>query len=98
MPYYQANRGGHAPGFLREAFCDYVDEWYTTDWETIIETVEVQGEPRPVKWLLGQLWNCTDCLPGGLVSQINEALESTHQELHRHSYSSAVRALAALER
>src|SRR5262245_15988436 len=56
---YQAPRGRHAPGHLREAFVDWLDAVLTmpadTPWPP---TVEIDNEPRPVAWLLGQLWNC----------------------------------------
>jgi hypothetical protein len=96
MP-YKANRGGHAPGHLRGAFCEFVDEWYAAKEGEEVDTVAIDDEPRPVKWLFGQLWNCSDCMPGELVQQINDMLEvHHHSELHRYSYASGVRAIAAL--
>ena len=97
MPYYKANRGGHAAGHLREAFCDFVDEWYAAKEGEVVDTVNVDDKPRPVKWLLGQLWNCSDVLPGDVVQQINDLLEVQRRcELNSHSYASGVRAVAAL--
>lgn len=46
---YAPNRGGHAPGHLREAFA----EWLEGD-------REYDAEARR---LTGQLWNCTDIMP-----------------------------------
>ncbi len=60
MP-YRANRGGHAPGHLRAAF----EQWAESrqkDRETV--WVEWWDEHRPLRWLLGQLWNCTDTACG----------------------------------
>lgn len=56
---YKPNRGGHAPGFLRDAFQEWVEEG---DQEK--KTVIIDDEEKPLNWLLGQLWNCTDILPG----------------------------------
>jgi len=59
MMKYKPNRGGHAPGFLRDAFQEWVEEG---DQER--KTVIIDDEKKPLNWLLGQLWNCTDILPG----------------------------------
>ena len=56
---YKPNRGGHGPGFLRDAFQEWVEE---EDQER--KTVIIDDEEKPLNWLLGQLWNCTDILPG----------------------------------
>jgi len=56
---YKPNRGGHGPGFLRDAFQEWVEEG---DQEK--KTVIIDDEEKPLNWLLGQLWNCTDILPG----------------------------------
>jgi len=59
MMKYKPNRGGHAPGFLRDAFQEWVEEG-----DQEIKTVIIDDEEKPLNWLLGQLWNCTDILPG----------------------------------
>ena len=58
MP-YRANRGGHAPGHLRDALLEYFDLESESD-KVIIGYEE---HVIPLRWLLGQLWNCTDVLP-----------------------------------
>lgn len=80
---YQPNRGGHAPGHLREAFLEYLDD---TD-EPWGRTVFLNDEEKPIDWLIGQLWNCTDILP----SMYYDALELTGQ----HTYSAAARLVSA---
>ena len=57
---YKANRGGHAPQDVRDAFCGMVEETFKHD----RVKVDVGGDLRTVKWVLGQLWNCTDIMPG----------------------------------
>ncbi len=54
---YRRGRKGHAPGHLRDAFLDWLEDERETD------TVEIDGDPRPLRWLIGQLWHCTDILP-----------------------------------
>ena len=53
MPYkYRPSLGGHAPGRLRSAFLDWMED------------PDGDNEDRyPLRWLIGQLWNCTDVMP-----------------------------------
>jgi hypothetical protein len=51
-------KSGHAPGHLRDAFLDAVDEVMAN---------------RPVdRAIFGRLWNCTDQLPWSTVEQVRE--------------------------
>lgn len=70
---YRPGRGGHAPGILRDCFLAYLDRQWP-DYEsrhlnTPLEAMVVSdfvgpyvGKERTLRWLLGQLWNCTDTL------------------------------------
>lgn len=69
---YDPRRGGHAPGHLREAFLDWLDLTEETD------EVEIDGEPQPLRWLVGQLWNCTDCMPGWACDNLDLLRGSTY--------------------
>jgi len=67
---FKANRGGHAPGHLREAFWLYVEDLESgkeiDDKEFLskdIQEIFWDEKKRTVGWLLGQLWNCTDIMP-----------------------------------
>jgi hypothetical protein len=82
----KARRGGHAPGHLREAFDQWVEQSNATS-ETV--TVEIRHEEttKPIAWLWGKLWNCSDTMPGGLCGQLDMHVGST--------YAQAVRALKA---
>ncbi len=71
MP-YTASRGGHAPGHLRNALNEWIDEGAEGD------TVTIDDEARPLKWLLGQLWNCSDILPGSDCDALNLPTGSTY--------------------
>jgi hypothetical protein len=81
--YYRANRGGHAPGHLRDALIECLEQWTSgevQDWADALmeeETIsffdgqfqkhwnELPARERG-RWLAGQLWNCSDTLPGDL--------------------------------
>src|SRR5690348_10538268 len=66
---YKLRDGGpgvkHAPGVLRDALL----EWLGED-EFPATTVDVDGVKKPVDWLFGKLWHCTDCLPASYAEQI----------------------------
>lgn len=94
-----ALRYGHAPGYLREALQEWLD---AVDWSARAEargdvqeaaegdpgtTVEIDGEPKPIRWLLGQLWQCTDALPGDYARMLD--LKGTW------TYAAAARKIAA---
>ena len=34
------------------------------------DVVQIGEDTKPLKWLIGQLWNCTDIMPGGLCADI----------------------------
>ena len=82
MP-YRPNRGGHAPSDLREALRNYLD--LANGEETLVEVGEDE-EGRPIKWLIGQLWNCSDVMPGSYCLDVDLPRGS--------SYAQAVRKLA----
>jgi hypothetical protein len=84
---FQPNRGGHAPGHLRDAFVYAVEsigwgslgDWYThLDEDSIVlynpekQTWWESLSPRERGfWLLGQLWNCTDIMPSVLCDTLD---------------------------
>ena len=81
---YTAARGGHAPGHLREAFTEWVEAGCDADGITVeIGYVE---KPKPVRWIVGQLWNCTDVMPAYVCETLDLRRGST--------YATGVRSLA----
>jgi len=85
MP-YKANKGGYAPGHLREAFLDYLGvgpndfdgfEGYPNR-DTVV--VGDEQEKKPLRWLLGQLWNCTDVMPSEACEVLNLVPGSTYAQ------------------
>jgi hypothetical protein len=95
---YQPARGGHAPGHLREAFLEWLEAYLVLPREaTMLPTVEIDDEPRPISWLLGQLWNCSDVLPRQSFDEVNDILASQNAPaIDRQTYAAAVRALKPL--
>jgi len=87
MARYQVARGGHAPEFLRAAFQEYLDQ-HEADLFTGA-TVDVDGEPRSLPWLIGQLWNCSDTLPAHCWGSLDG---------RPGTYAQAVRILRSWER
>ena len=73
---YKPNRGGHAPGFLRDAFQEWVSDQKK-------HTVIIDDEEKPLLWLCGQLWNCTDVLPNGDCSLLDVPSGSTYAQAVR---------------
>ena len=79
-------KSGHIQSHLREAFQEWLDQ-FGSDFPVSLDAVTSQdGEPMTGRWLIGQLWNCTDTLPNNYCDQLNVAKGS--------SYASAVRSLS----
>ena len=100
--------GGHAPGHLREAFCALLECMVANDPMSLdgplpdLAAEVFWDEPPPtVRWLLGQLWNCTDILPGMWRTEIDQWADYTtagtyaagvrvvHRELQAEAASTA---------
>lgn len=105
---FKANPGGHAPGHLRQAFCDWVNEWkggspdMTAHQLAALEaghpqmpdTVELDGRRMSFRWLVGQLWNCRDQVPSDLRMDL---VGLAGDELSTaYTYGQAVRRLRAM--
>jgi hypothetical protein len=71
--YYQPDLGGHAPGNLREAMQEWIDEGATP-------MIEVDGQQHSDEWLLGQLGNCTDVMPSPYCFELDLPPGSTYAE------------------
>jgi transcriptional regulator with XRE-family HTH domain len=97
-PRYRPSHGGHAPGHLRNAFLAWLEEGLDRDPKASLpQTIEVGDTERPVSWLFGQLWKCTDVLPRADYDRINDWLESEGlAKIDRQTYAAAVRALKPL--
>ena len=76
---YKPNRGGHAPGHLRDAFAEAVE----TE-----RAVELDGIMRSPHWLAGQLWNCTDVMPSALCKDLDLPRGSTYARGARQARTS----------
>ena len=79
----------HAPGHLRDAFAEWAEDGWNAsevdlDWSG--NHIFHDGKPRSIRWLMGQLWHCSDIMPWGLCEQLDMPRGST--------YASAVQLLA----
>lgn len=70
---------GHAPGYLRDAFLNVVLDEYVGRSLPMPQNVEVDGEPKPLRWLLEQLSNCSDILPGWYRSLLDVQENGTYE-------------------
>ena len=74
----------HVGGHLRDAFLDTVHEREGDIWDLNPDT-PVEGEHRgqELTWgrLLGLLWNCTDCVPGGCCEDLEFPQGSTYAQI-----------------
>lgn len=95
MP-YSAQLGGHAPGHLREAFL----EWLNDPEQHQVDVGWYEGR-KPVRWLARQLWNCSDALPACAYADVRALLEGSGDSQYRvgpavhfsRTYAAAVRRL-----
>jgi hypothetical protein len=69
---YKANRGGHAPGDLRDAFVYYLEQGKMDE-----------DSNMTLRELIGKLWNCTDILPSHECEQLNLPRGSTYAQAVR---------------
>ena len=68
---YHASRGGHAPGHPPQAFVDWSDSQPGfVPVERWVGSPCIDEMPVDLNWLIGQLWNCTDIMPGGLCDDL----------------------------
>jgi hypothetical protein len=82
-------RGGHAPGDLRDAFCEAVDAFDQWKAGAPEPTVELREQQLPISAVFGLLWNCSDIMPGDLFDQIDDHSGA----LKRRTYSAGARFL-----
>ena len=81
MNTYQPALGGHAPGHLRSLFCEWIE---TGEVPTNDCTVPYQDQPNLLRWLIGQLWNCTDTVPGSECAMLDLPAGSTYAQAARN--------------
>ena len=92
--------GGHAGGHVRDMFLDAVDAylaWEDGEPEPTVEFIVRDGNapsgwgvrPITISRACGIVWNCSDILPSGAVS----TLDNCGIELNRRTYAAAAREL-----
>jgi len=88
---WKGSRGGHAPGHLRDAFLDYLDRFGRGERPASV-AVGYGETPVAPAWLLGQMWNCTDIVPGEAWRELGDYCEEHQQETpHRRTYGAVAR-------
>ena len=85
---YNASRGGHAPGHIRDAFayCAIETNMFQTckpDMDVTEYIDDWNGRKWTLRSLLGQLWNCTDIMPWELCGDLGFPAGSTHAQAAR---------------
>ena len=89
---FRANRGGNAPGHIRAALVecfDYeVEPWFEAlndeENEVVFFSQSMQERWNKMSprqrglWVIGQLWNCTDILPGVMCWELDLPPGSTY--------------------
>jgi hypothetical protein len=77
----------HAPNHYRDAFVRVIEgkesvaeEFYADKTRARLEAMNADEQLR---WLSGQLWNCTDILPGGVCSELDIRQGSTYAQAAR---------------
>jgi hypothetical protein len=93
---FQPAKGGHAPGDVREAFCEAVDAFEERQNGAPEPTVELREQQLPISAIFGLLWNCSDILPGTLWSQLEDV--AGHDDLPKRRTYGAGRTLVACSR
>jgi hypothetical protein len=83
---YQPARGGHAPGHLREALYQWIENGASASF-VLVEETEV-----PAQTFLGLLWNCSDTLPSDVRQDLRRcgidagSVASAVRQLRREGY------------
>lgn len=68
---YRPDRGGHAPGHIREQFREWMED------DTLLSHADALE-------LTGKLWNCTDTMPSDLCQLLELTQGSSYAQGVRH--------------
>jgi len=78
---YGLGSGGHASGYLREMFQDWLATWPDGWPDASIYDVQLEGDgdgPQTARWVLDQLGDCSDTLPSGDCDRLEIRKGSTY--------------------
>jgi len=77
----------HVPGHLRDAFVCLIEGKESVAEEFYVDKtrarLEAMSANEQLRWLSGQLWNCTDILPGGVCTELDLRQGSTYAQAAR---------------
>jgi hypothetical protein len=81
----------HVGGHLRDAFSIWVERGFPpeVDLDSFGDHIFNDRNSRSARWLIGQLWHCSDIMPGTLCDELAMPCGST--------YAQAVQLLARKE-
>ena len=82
---YRADQGGHVSGHLREAFVMLLDLGKSEEvlyLDDIVDRGEFiyDREETSARWIIGQVWNCTDFMPGPACADLDLPQGSTYAQ------------------
>ena len=92
---FNASHGGHAPGHLRDALLDAIDAQFAGggEWWDELEMFfynerrqqrwDGAAPKERARWVLGQLWNSTDIVPGSICDAAGVPMGSSFASLVR---------------
>lgn len=88
-------RRGHAPGHVRDTFCDAVDAflgWQDGEPEPCVEfEIHYVAHAIVISRACTLVWNCTDIVPGMLIAELRDH----GLEIKRATYAACARAMHA---
>ena len=93
---YDAAYGGHAPGYLRDAFLEAIDAYENWQNGEPQPTVDVRDRPVPIADVCGLVWNCTDILPNSVCSQLDNLFAHGENFRAGGTYAQGARLLKSL--
>ena len=70
----------HSPGHLRDAFAEWARTPAASLDDVVGEDMFYGGEPQPIRWVMDQLWDCNDIMPGDLCSWLFLPRGSTYAQ------------------
>jgi hypothetical protein len=93
---YNPPRGGHAPGDIRDAFCEAVDAYEAWNDGEQEPTIEVRHQELAISDVCGLLWCCTDIMPSSLYTQIRDLFRWPTEMPQRRTYAVGARLLKGM--
>src|SRR5262245_21907195 len=90
---YSPSIGGHAPGHVRDAFIDALDQFEAWENGEPEPSIEIDGQALSLSEVCGLVWNCTDIMPAAVRNALKDLLDA-HGDARcfRGTYAAGARA------